>query len=69
VRSFQYQDNYELSRARAVHVADLLKRDIPDASRVESAGRGDSDPRYKPAALPENRARNRRVEIVHRRDN
>jgi type VI secretion system protein ImpK len=69
VRSFQYQDNYELSRARAVHVADLLKRDIPDASRIESAGRGDSDPRYKPAALPENRARNRRVEIVHRRDN
>jgi type VI secretion system protein ImpK len=69
VRSFQYQDNYELSRARAVHVADLLKRDIPDASRIESAGRGDSDPRYKPADLPENRARNRRVEIVHRRDN
>ncbi|MDB6087533.1 MAG: rane protein [Gammaproteobacteria bacterium] len=69
VRSFQYHDNYELSRARAVQVASLLKYDIPDASRIESAGRGDSDPRYKPADLPENRARNRRVEIVHRRDN
>ena len=68
VRSFQFQDNYELSRARAQSVAQLLKQDVQDAGRIDSAGKGDSDPLYKPADLPENRARNRRVEIVHRRD-
>jgi type VI secretion system protein ImpK len=68
VRSFQFHDNYELSRARAQTVAQLLKQDIQDAGRIDSAGKGDSDPLYKPADLPENRARNRRVEIVHRRD-
>lgn len=69
VHSFQFHDNFELSRARAVQVADLLKHDVPDASRIESTGRGDADPRYKPADVPANRARNRRVEIVHSRDN
>ncbi len=68
VRSFQFHDNYELSRARAQSVAQLLKHDIQDAGRIDSAGKGDSDPLYKPVGLPENRARNRRVEIVHRRD-
>jgi type VI secretion system protein ImpK len=68
VRSFQYHDNYELSRARAQTVAQLLKQDVQDAGRIDSAGKGDSDPLYKPADVPENRARNRRVEIVHRRD-
>jgi type VI secretion system protein ImpK len=68
VHSFQYHDNYELSRARAQSVAQLLKKDIQDAGRIDSAGKGDSDPLYKPADLPANRARNRRVEIVHRRD-
>jgi len=67
VRSFQFHDNYELSRARAQQVVNLLKHDL-DPSRIESGGKGDSDPRYKPASSPENRARNRRVEIVHRRD-
>ena len=68
VRSFQYHDNYELSRARAQTVAQLLKQDVQDGGRIDSAGKGDSDPLYKPADAPENRARNRRVEIVHRRD-
>jgi type VI secretion system protein ImpK len=68
VRSFQFHDNYELSRARAQTVTQLLKQDIQDAGRIDSAGKGDSDPLYKPVDLPENRARNRRVEIIHRRD-
>jgi type VI secretion system protein ImpK len=67
LRSLRFQDNYELSRARAVEVAELLKQDIPDAGRIDSAGKGDSEPRYEPPNLPENRARNRRVEIIHRR--
>jgi type VI secretion system protein ImpK len=68
VHSLQYHDNYELSRARAQNVAQLLKRDVADSSRMFAAGKGDSDPRYQPANRPENRERNRRVEIVHHRE-
>ncbi len=67
VHSFQFHDNYELARARAVAVAKLLEHEVKDASRIETSGKGDSDPRYLPADLPANRARNRRVEIVHLR--
>ncbi|MGH8258131.1 MAG: type IVB secretion system protein IcmH/DotU, partial [Steroidobacteraceae bacterium] len=67
VHSFQFHDNYELSRARAVAVARLLEAEVKDASRIETTGKGDSDPRYRPPDLPANRARNRRVEIVHLR--
>ena len=67
LRSLQYKDNYELSRARAQLVAQLLARDVTDGSRIESAGKGSLEPRFTPAQLPENRARNRRVEIIHRR--
>jgi type VI secretion system protein ImpK len=65
LRSLRYQDNYDLSRARAAEVVKLLSQDIDSAARIESSGVGDSEPRYKPASLPENRARNRRVEITH----
>jgi type VI secretion system protein ImpK len=67
VHSFQFSDNYALSRARASNVAQLLSRDVAEAGRIDSAGKGDSDPLYKPANLPENRARNRRVEIINDR--
>jgi type VI secretion system protein ImpK len=64
VRSLQFQSNYELSEARAQAMAKLLERQVSDASRFEAIGKGDSDPLYRPANLPQNRARNRRVEIV-----
>jgi type VI secretion system protein ImpK len=64
VHSFQFPDNFALSRARAVTVAALLERQVQDASRLETVGKGDSDPLYRPANLPQNRARNRRVEIL-----
>jgi type VI secretion system protein ImpK len=64
VHSLQFQNNYELSQARAVAVTKLLERDVTDASRFETIGKGDSDPLYQPPSLPQNRARNRRVEIV-----
>jgi type VI secretion system protein ImpK len=64
VHSLQFQSNYELSQARAVAMAKLLERDVTDASRFETIGKGDSDPLYRPANLPQNRARNRRVQIV-----
>lgn len=68
LRSLQYQDNYELSRARAVQVADIIRSKLRDAARVEFTGKGSVEPRYQPESLSANRARNRRVEIVHRRD-
>jgi len=67
LRSLRYPDNYDLSRARALEVTNRLKARVRDASRVDFTGKGASEPRYRPENLPENRARNRRVEILHRR--
>ena len=68
LRSFRFKDNYELSRARALQLAGLLRKEVKDAGRIEAAGKGSLEPRYQPADVPENRARNRRVEIIHRRN-
>jgi len=65
LRSFHYADNFELSRERAMAVAQLLKPSLSNFSRVEWTGLGATQPRYQPVSTPENRARNRRVEIVH----
>jgi type VI secretion system protein ImpK len=65
VRSLKYRDNFDLSRARADEVIKVLSLALDHGARLEGSGVGDSEPRYKPATLPENRARNRRVEIVH----
>ena len=67
LRSFRFKDNYELSRARALQVAEALRTVVKDGSRIEAAGKGALEPRYQPVDQPENRARNRRVEIIHRR--
>jgi len=63
IRSFRFADNYELSRHRAQHVAELMKADIRNGARIDATGVGPSEPRYLPPDLPENRARNRRVEV------
>jgi type VI secretion system protein ImpK len=65
VRSLRYQDNFELSRERAVSVVKVLQRTIDNAARMSWNGVGASQPRYRPASDPANRPRNRRVEIVH----
>lgn len=64
VRSLQFADNFELSRERAVAVANLLKKSLDNFGRVEWVGVGATQPRYQPVDTAENRARNRRVEIV-----
>jgi type VI secretion system protein ImpK len=64
VRSVQYADNVDLSRARAVAVAGVLKLALANFGRVEWQGVGSSQPRYTPVDTAENRARNRRVEII-----
>ena len=65
VRSLRYRDNFDLSRERAVSVAHVLQPAITNPARVEWTGVGSSQPRFRPESDPGNRARNRRVEIVH----
>ncbi|MBV9726265.1 MAG: type IVB secretion system protein IcmH/DotU, partial [Gammaproteobacteria bacterium] len=65
VRSFAFRDNYALSRARAESVRKVLLTEVKNAGRLEILGLGPSKPRYLPASTPENRLRNRRVEIIH----
>jgi type VI secretion system protein ImpK len=65
VRSITYRDNFQLSRARAVSVSEVLRGALTSPGRVEHAGAGSTQPLYQPASDPANRARNRRVEIVH----
>jgi len=64
VHSIRFQDNFDLSRERAVAVAALLKPALAVPGRLEWQGAGSTQPRYKPVDTPENRARNRRVEII-----
>jgi type VI secretion system protein ImpK len=65
LRSLRYRDNFDLSRERAVTVARVLQSATGDAARFDWTGAGSSEPRYRPESEPENRARNRRVEIIH----
>lgn len=65
LQSLRYRNNFELSRERAVNVAKILQRSVRNPTSIEWNGVGSSEPRYRPESLPENRARNRRVEIVH----
>lgn len=64
VHSLQFADNFDLSRARAVAVAEVLKPQLTNFGRVTWQGVGSTEPRY-PMDTEENRARNRRVEIIH----
>lgn len=64
VHSLQYADNFDLSRARALAVAQTLKPTLSNFGRVTWQGVGSTEPRY-PMDTQENRARNRRVEIIH----
>jgi len=65
VRSLRFRDNYELSRERAVGVVKVLQLGMENHARVSWNGVGSSEPLYRPESDPANRARNRRVEIIH----
>ena len=67
IKSLKFPNNYELSRERAVSVANVLKKTVTNPARLTWSGAGSSQPRYRPESDPENRARNRRVEIIHLR--
>lgn len=65
IRSFRYQNNFELSSDRALSVLRRLEAKVSAPARLQSNGVGSTQPRYQPEDTAENRARNRRVEIVH----
>ena len=65
LRSLTYRKNFELSRERAGNVARILQRTIDNPARLEFNGAGSARPLHRPESTPENRARNRRVEIIH----
>jgi type VI secretion system protein ImpK len=67
LKSFKYRDNNDLSRERAVSVANVLRRTIDNAARLNWRGVGSTQP-LTPGSDPESRARNRRVEIIHLRE-
>ena len=66
IQSLRYRDNFELSRERAVSVATMLQQALTQsgADRVERR-RLVAAARTGPSRRRTNRARNRRVEIVH----
>ena len=64
LRSLRFRNNAELSQERAASVARILERTIDNRARLEISGQGSADP-IVPNSSPENRARNRRVEIIH----
>ncbi len=65
-RSNRYRSNWELSSSRAVSVAEeLMKNDDINRRRFEVSGMADTQPLVDNSTR-ENRARNRRVEIVVR---
>ena len=66
LRSLRYRNNFELSRERAVSVVRILQRTIDNPARLEWTGRGSSQQLF-PGSTAEDRARNRRVEIIHLR--
>ena len=68
IKSLRYQDNVQLSRERAVSVAGVIQQTIDNRGRLRFSGVGSAQPRYKPESDPENRPRNRRVEIMHMRE-
>lgn len=66
INSARFRSNWELSSSRAVSVAhQLMRGDYIDSSRFEVTGFADTRP-LAPNDSPENRARNRRVEVVIR---
>jgi type VI secretion system protein ImpK len=62
IRTLRFPSNYELSRARAESVKQMIAARVP-APRLRAAGRADTEP-LAANDTPQNRARNRRVDIT-----
>jgi chemotaxis protein MotB len=63
IHTARFPSNWELSTARAVEVANFLIASGMQPAQLSAAGYGEFDP-VAPNDTPENRAHNRRIEIV-----
>lgn len=68
IQSLRYRDNFDLSRERAVSVATILQKSMTKSGGIEWNGVGSTRPLVTPEATAADRARNRRVEILHVRE-
>ena len=68
IQSLRYRDNFDLSRERAVSVAAILQKSMTKSGGLEWNGAGSERPLVKPEVTAADRARNRRVEILHVRE-
>jgi type VI secretion system protein ImpK len=64
IRSFRFQSNWDLSRERAIDVAEILGESMQVKTRLIPQGVADTLP-VAPNDTAQGRALNRRVEIVH----
>ena len=64
IRSFRFQSNWELSRERAIDVAEILGESMQVQTRLIPQGVADTQP-VAANDTAQGRAMNRRVEIVH----
>jgi chemotaxis protein MotB len=63
MKSAKFRSNWDLSTARAVEVVNFMITSGLDGKRLSAAGYGDQSP-VAPNDTPENKARNRRIEIT-----
>ena len=63
IHSAQFPSNWELSSARAINVVNILTGAGLDPKHVSAAGYADNDP-VAPNDSPDNKQKNRRIEIV-----
>jgi len=63
IRSLKFPSNFELSKARAQSVLDLMAKKVADPSRLKADGRADSQP-IAPNNTAEGREQNRRIEVT-----
>ena len=63
IHTVQFPSNWVLSQARAAAVADVLRAQLANPTRVRAVGKGDADP-IASNATAAGRAQNRRTEII-----
>lgn len=64
----RYKTNQQLSEARAQTVSDILSGMVEDRARLQVEGKGFTEPLVQPEVTTEDKARNRRVEIMIQRE-
>ncbi|MDN5850427.1 MAG: type IVB secretion system protein IcmH/DotU [Nitrococcus sp.] len=65
IHSLAIKDNYELSWLRARNTAGRLRKSLTVPDLVSYIGVGADRPRYRPVDTAQNRARNRRIEMIY----